>query len=208
MYATDLTDAQWQFTKSSLTNVTRKRKYELRFIVNAMLYVVKTGCQWRMLPNDSPKWQLVYYYYRKWARDGTWDLLLDHLRGKARTKKKQNENPTMGIMDSQSVRSANNKAQKGIDGNKKVKGRKRHIVVDKNGWLLSVMVSAANIHDSKAADLLLEFLKETIAGIKLLVADGGYRGGLAERIKKQFGYSLKIIMRPDEKNKGFIPLPI
>ncbi len=121
MYATDLTEAQWQFTKSSLHKITRKRKHELRYIINAIMYLVKTGCQWRMLPKDFPKWQLVYYYYSKWSDDGTWDLILDRLRSRARFKKGQNENPSMGITDSQSVRSANNMALKGIDGNKKIK---------------------------------------------------------------------------------------
>jgi len=208
MYATNLTDAQWQFTKSSLSNVTRKRKHELRFIIDAILYLVKTGCQWRMLPNEFPKWQLVYYYYSKWSDDGTWDLILDSLRSKARFKKGQNEQPSLGIMDSQSVRSANNMALKSIDGNKKIKGRKRHVVVDKNGWLIAVMVCVAHVHDSKAADLLMRVIRESVVGLRLLIADGGYRGELAERIKKGFGYTLKIIMRSDENKHAFTPLPI
>ena len=208
MYATDLTEAQWQFTKSSLHKNTRKRKHELRYIINAIMYLVKTGCQWRMIPKDFPKWQLVYYYYSKWSDDGTWDLILDRLRSRARFKKGQNENPSMGIMDSQSVRSANNMALKGIDGNKKIKGRKRHVVVDRNGWLIAVMVCVANIHDCKAAELLIRVFEESIIGIKLLIADGGYRGELAKKIKSVFGYTLKIIMRTDEKKNGFTPLPI
>lgn len=208
MYATDLSEAQWQFTKNSLHKNTRKRKHELRYIINAIMYLVKTGCQWRMLPNDYPKWQLVYYYYSKWSDDGTWDLILDRLRSNARFKKGQNENPTLGIMDSQSVRSANNMALKGIDGNKKIKGRKRHVVVDKNGWLIAVMVCVANIHDCKAAELLMRVVKESIVGLKLLIADGGYRGELAEKIKSVFCCTLKIIMRTDEKKKEFTPLPI
>ncbi len=208
MYATDLTDAQWQYTKSSLIDIDRKRKHDLRQIINALFYLVKTGCQWRMLPTDFPKWQLIYYYYRKWGSDGTLDLLLDTLRSKARIRKNQGASPTLGIIDSQSVRSANNRTVKGIDGNKKVKGRKRHIVVDKNGWLICVIVTVANLHDSKAAETLIMNLKQVLVGIKLLVADGGYRGELAEKIKKQLGYILKVIMRTEEKNNGFTPLPV
>ena len=208
MYATDLTDAQWQYTKSSLIDIDRKRKHDLRLIINALFYLVKTGCQWRMLPTDFPKWQLVYYYYRKWGCDGTLDLLLDTLRSKARSRKNQGASPTLGIIDSQSVRSANNRTVKGIDGNKKVKGRKRHIVVDKNGWLICVIVTVANLHDSKAAETLIINLKQVLVGIKLLVADGGYRGELAEKIKKQLGYILKVIMRTEEKNSVFTPLPV
>jgi transposase len=208
MYATDLTDAQWQCTKSSLDYVGRKRKHDLRVIINALLYLVKTGCQWRKPPSDFPKWQLVYYYYRKWGSDGTLDLLLDSLRSKARVRKDQGATPTMGIIDSQSVRGANNRTVKGIDGNKKVKGRKRHIVADKNGWLISVLVTVANLHDSKAAEMLAKNLNQVLVGIKLLIADGGYRGELADRIKKQFGYILKVIMRAEEKSNVFTPLPV
>ena len=208
MYATDLTDTQWQFTKSFLHKIERKRKHDLCCIINAIMYLVKTGCQWRMLPKEYPKWQLVYYYYSKWSDDGTWDLILDRLRSRARLKKGQKENPTMGIVDSQTVRSANNMALKSIDGNKKIKGRKRHIVVDKNGWLIAVMVCVAHVHDCKAAELLMRVLKESIIGIKLLIADGGYRGELAEKVKNIFGYTLKIVMRTDEKKNEFTPLPI
>ncbi len=97
---------------------------------------------------------------------------------------------------------------KSVDGNKKVKGRKRHIVVDKNGWLITVMVCVAHIHDCKAAELLMRKLKENICGIKLLIADGGYRGELAEKIKKGFGYILQIVMRSDKEDKTFKPLPM
>ena len=122
-------------------------------IWNAIFYLVKTGCQWRMLPKEFPKWELVYYYYRKWASLDVFDLLLDKLRGHVRVERSQNMEPGVGIIDSQSVKWGNNRSLNGVDGNKKVKGVKRHIVVDKNGFLIAVMVTVANIHDSKAAYL-------------------------------------------------------
>lgn len=182
MYATDLTDAQYEFIINSLEIKPRKRKHELRAIFNGIFYLVKTGCQWRMLPKEYPKWQLVYYYYDKWNENGSFDLLLDKVRGKARINKEQNENPTLGIMDSQTVRSANRAALKSVDGNKKIKGR-------------------------KAAVLLMRKVKESVMGLKLIVADGGYRGELIEYVRNFFGYMIQIVMRSDNK-KEFTPLPV
>lgn len=205
MYSTNLTQTQWQFIKSSLDLNERKRKHDLRLIWNAIHFLVKTGCQWRMLPSNFPKWQLVYYYYSKWARLEIYDLILEKLRGKVRVKLNQNEEPSLGIMDSQSVRWGNNRALNGIDGNKKVKGIKRHVIVDKNGFLIAIMVCVANIHDSKAALLLMRVLKEFLCSIKVIVADGGYRGELADTVKKGFNYIIEVVMRSD-KESNFKPV--
>ena len=178
MYQTDLTETEWQYITKVLNLQERKRKYDLRLIWNAIFYLVKTGCQWRMLPLDFPKWQLVYYYYRKWASQLDFDLLLEKLRGHVRVKRGQSMEPSVGIMDSQSVRCGNNASLNGIDGNKKVKGIKRHVIVDKNGFLIAVMVTIANVHDSKAAYLLMRVLKEMCSSVKNILADGGYRGEL------------------------------
>jgi transposase len=206
IYPSDLTDSQWKFIKSSLTFHERKRKYDLRSIWNAINYIVKTGCQWRLLPTNFPKWQLVYYYYSKWASMEIYDLILEKLRGKVRVKCNQKENPTLGIMDSQSVRWGNNRSLNGIDGNKKVKGIKRHVIVDTNGFLIAVMVCVANIHDSKAALLLMRVLKEFLSGIKVIIADGGYRGELAEMVKNRFGFLIKVVMRTGSDSTEFKPV--
>ena len=110
-------------------------------IWNTIFYLVKTGCQWRMFPLDFPKWQLVYYYYRKLASQLNFDLLLEKLRGHVRVKCGQSMEPCVGIMNSQSVKWGNNASLNGVDGNKKVKGIERHVVVDKNGFLIAVMVT-------------------------------------------------------------------
>lgn len=206
MYTTDLTETQWQFIKSSLIFKERKRKYDLRTIWNAIHYIVKTGCQWRFLPSNFPKWQLVYYYYSKWAVLEIYDLILEKLRMKVRVKMGQKEEASLGIMDSQSVRWGNNRSLNGIDGNKKVKGIKRHVIVDKNGFLIAIMVCVANIHDSKAALLLMRIIKEFLSSIKIVIADGGYRGELAENAKKIYGYVINVVMRTDKETSDFKPV--
>ena len=195
MYSTDLSNTQWQFIKKSIHIEDRKRKYDLRRIWDGINYLVKTGCQWRMLPSNFPKWQLVYYYYSKWASLDVFDLLLEKLRNKVRAKMDQNSAASLGIMDSQSVRWGINRALNSFDGNKKVKGIKRHVVVDKNGFLIAVMVGVAHVHDSKAALLLMRVLKEFLSSIKVIIADGGYRGELADEVKKIFGDVVNVVMR-------------
>jgi transposase len=204
-YPTDLSDNQWQFIKKTLQLGERKRKHNLRSIWNAIHYLIKTGCQWRMLPLNFAKWQLVYYYYKKWADLEYFDLLLSKLREHVRVKKGQNAEASLGILDSQSVRWGNNKALNSYDGNKKVKGIKRHVIVDKNGFLVAVMVTVAHIHDSKAVMLLMRVLRDMLCSVKVIVADGGYRGEIAEQVKKGFGYLIQVVMRSDDKKTGFKP---
>lgn len=206
MYTTDLSNTQWQFIKSSLNIEERKRKHDLREIWNGINYLVKTGCQWRMLPSNFPKWQLVYYYYSKWASLDLFDLLLEKLRNRVRVKMGQKSDASLGIMDSQSVRWGNNRSLNSYDGNKKIKGIKRHVVVDKNGFLIAVMVGVAHVHDSKAALLLMRVLKEFLCSIKVIIADGGYRGELAEEARNVFGYIIKVIMRKEDTSKEFKPV--
>jgi len=204
-YPTDLSESQWQFIKKTLQLDERKRKHNLRSIWNAINYLVKTGCQWRMLPLNFAKWQLVYYYYKKWSDLEQFDLLLAKLRELVRVKKGQNAEASLGILDSQSVRWGNNRALNSYDGNKKVKGIKRHVIVDKNGFLIAVMVTVAHIHDSKAVMLLMRVLKELLCSVQVIIADGGYRGEIAQQVKKSFGYLIQVVMRSDDKKTGFKP---
>lgn len=205
-YSTNISDNQWQFIKNTLEIKERKRKHSLRTIWNAIMYLVKTGCQWRMLPNDFPKWELVYHYYSKWSNAEDFDLLLSKLREKIRLKRKQKPEPSLGIMDSQSVKWGNNCSLKGFDGNKKVKGIKRHMIVDKNGFLLAIMVTVANVHDSKAVELLMRTLFYFLNPIKIILADGGYRGEIIEQVKNRFGYLIRVVMRRDDKTTEFKPV--
>ena len=178
------------------------------FSKRAIIYVDKTGCQWRMLPCEFPKWQLVYYYFQKWVREGVFDELLDNIRNLVRKKLGKNISPSVGVIDSQSVKSCSYGGQdRGFDGNKKINGRKRHIVTDTNGLLLSVVVHAANEYDGKKAFDVINTLKHRFDKIQKIYADGGYRGGeLAQKLKNELHYDLEITLRSD-KAPQFKPLP-
>jgi len=176
------------------------------YVKYGMLYFCcKTGCQWRILPSDFPSWELVYYYYRKWSFLGEFDLLLNNLREKACVSMGQKAEASLAIMDSQSVRWGNNRSLNGVDGNKRVKGIKQHVVVDKNGFLIAVMVTIACVHDGKATCLLARCLKELCCNIKVIFADAGYRGEVSQKIKNALGYLLEIIVSGDKVN-GFKPI--
>ena len=205
-YPSDLTDNQWQVIKNMI-DTGRRRKYNLRGIIDAILYVTKSGCQWRMLPSDFAPWQSVYYYFRKWKRDGLIEEIHDYLVKKIRIKKNKDPLPLVGIIDSQSAKSINIcEGNIGYDGGKKIKGRKRHIVVDTLGLMLSIVIHSATIHDSKGAESVLDELKSKyLSGIVKIFADGGYRGELIERIREKFGWVLEIVKR-NESHK-FVILP-
>lgn len=120
--------------------------------MNAILYLLKTGCQWRMIPGNFASWESVYYYFSKWKNEGIFEELLDKLRSMVRIRFGRNESPSMSIIDSRSVRTSHHvDSVRRLDGNKKIKGRKQHIIVDSQSYLMSVTVHEANIHDSKAA---------------------------------------------------------
>ena len=185
----------------------RKRKHSLREIFNAVLYLLKTGCQWRMLPSDFPKWELVYYYFRQWKEDGTLEELNEVLRNRLRKQCGKSLSPSVGLIDSQSAKTTRVGGEsRGYDGGKKIKGRKRHIITDTNGWLLSVVIHAANEHDSQTGFGVMETLRYRFERMKKIYADGGYRGELVSKVKQQLGWDLEITLRAD-KETGFKPLP-
>ena len=140
MYPTDLTDSQWQNIKNQLPAKIwqRKRKHSIRLVINAVLYVTKTGIQWRMLPNDYPDWKPVYCYFRKWAQDGTVEQIHHSLLVRTRAALGREASPGLGLLDSQSVKSMSLTGCKGFDGNKKLTGRKRFIVTDTQGFVLAL----------------------------------------------------------------------
>ena len=130
-YPTNLTDKQWQVTEKILDPQHRKRKYSLRDIMDVIMYIVKTGCQWRMLPRDFPPYNTVFYYFNKWKLEGVFEELVDTLHVIIRRLMGREDTPSVGIIDSRSIKSSHHVAHdRGIDGNKKIKGRKEHIVVD------------------------------------------------------------------------------
>jgi putative transposase len=206
-YPTNLTEKQWQVIENILNGKKRKRKYSLREIFNAIFYLLKTGCQWRMLPEDFPKWQLVYYYFNQWKEDGTLEELNEILRDMLRKQCGKKRSPSVGLIDSQSVKTTRIGGEaRGYDGGKKIKGRKRHIITDTNGWLLSVIVHAANEHDSQTGFEVMETLRYRFQRMKKIYADGGYRGELTDKVKQQLGWNMEITLRSD-KDTGFKSLP-
>lgn len=207
-YPTDLNDSQWQVIEKCFSSkeLERKRKDNLRTIWNALFYMAKAGCQWRMLPNDFPKWRTVNYYFYKWLDNGLFDLVVSRVREFARLLSHCKKEPTAGIMDSQSVKMSCNPGIRGIDANKKVNGRKRHVITDTQGFLLAVLVHPANVHDSKMALLLLRRLKEFGINLKAIFADGGYTGPLQQLALTLYHCVIYIVMRSDQQ-KGFVPLP-
>jgi putative transposase len=199
MYETDLTEAQWQVIKNHLPNINRKRKNSLREILNAILYLNKTGCQWRYLPKSYPKWQLVFYYFNLWQIEEIWDDLMIRLTEMAREKLKRNSQASVVIVDCQSVKTTMVGGLRGYDGNKKVKGRKRHIAVDTQGNLIDTIVHCANQHETKTLELLVQKLKEHQFRIVKIIADAGYRGEIIETIKNKYNIILEVIPRDKVK---------
>lgn len=206
-YPSDLTDSQWQFIKNIVDNG-RKRKYSVRQIVNAILYITKSGCQWRMLPDSFPPWQSVYYYFRRWKYYGIIEEIHDKLVEKTRLRKDKKVSPSVGIIDSQSVKTVNIcQGNIGYDGGKKTKGRKRHIVVDTLGLLIAVVIQPANLHDSKGAfDVLLALKDKYFNAIKKVFADGGYRGDtLKEWAFKTIGCAIEVVKRNEHDKFKVLP---
>ncbi len=147
-----------------------------------------------MLPSDFAPWQTVYYYFRKWKLEGVWEELLNVLHAKARKSVGKEESPSLGIIDSRSVKTSHHvDTDRGIDGNKKIKGRKDHIVVDTLGLPMAIKVHEANIHDSKGAKPTIENLAYKFPRLSKILADGGYQGDLAAWVKDKFGWELEVV---------------
>jgi putative transposase len=215
-YPSDLTDPQWALVEPLLPHVPRRRrrgrprKTELREVVNALFYHVREGCTWRALPHDLPPWKTAYNYFRAWDRDGTWQKLLDTLRPLARVKAGRGPMPRVAAIDSQSVKTATGGKQRGTDGGKKVQGRKRHILVDPLGFLIAVVVTAANVDDARAAqDRFTEVRGRDFPRLRGVFADGKYHNyawydWLAVHRRP---YRLEIVRRPKGET-AFQPLPV
>jgi putative transposase len=209
-YPSDLTNAQWKPIASSIPPVKaggRPRKYEMREVVNALLYVNREGCSWRALPHDFPHWKTVYNFFRAFEADGTWDAVLTALRVEVRTKLGRDATPSGACIDSQSVKTAAGGSEVGVDGGKKVRGRKRHIVTDTLGLLLVVLVTAANADDGETApEVLGELHADEFPRLSVVWADTKYRNHNLDRwLAAQDRLRVEVTSKP-EGEKGFKPL--
>jgi putative transposase len=211
-YPTDLTDSQWNIIKEWLPPPARtgRPRLNLRHVLDAVCYVVKGGIQWRMLPREYPCWQSVYHYFRRWCRDGTWRRIHDALRAAVRRRAGRHKHPTAGCLDSQSVRATEvaQAATCGNDSHKRVKGRKRHVLVDTQGLALSVAVTGANVQDKAGALSALQRLGGGGKKLRRIWADGAYRtarGHLASWLMRR-GVALTVVSAP-EGQRGFTLLP-
>ena len=208
-YSSTLTNRQWQLIRQLLPPRARRgrRPLDRRRVINAILYVVRTGCQWRMLPKDFPNWSTVYGIFWRWRNDGTWERIHDALREKVRKAMGKKSTPSVAIIDSQSIRSAEGGEERGYDAAKKITGRKRHLAVDTLGLLLAVVVHRGDCQDQEGARWVIKKLSQKFSRLKVLFGDTAYgRSGLPAWTLKPFGWILQTVLRPVGV-PGFVVLP-
>lgn len=198
-YASDLSDQEFELIAPYVAQPEgsgKKREVDIREVLNALFYRIRTGCQWRMLPKNFPAWYHVWYYYRTWRNDGTWERINTLLRREVRSKLDRDPEPSVAIIDSQSIETTEMGGEKGFNPYKQVKGRKRNLMTDTLGLILFVVVCAANIADSDGAEYIFHETKGRFPRLRTVLVDQGYKGWLAEFARHWFGIIVDIVQRP------------
>ncbi len=206
-YPSDLSDEEWALLEPHLPAPKRRgrpRLHSPREILDAVFYVLKTGCQWRMLPREFPPWKTVFHYFRRWRIDGTWKSMNRVLRRRLRERLGREPEPSAGVVDSQSAKTTGVGGEaRGFDGGKKVRGRKRHLLVDTEGLVIEARIHSAKVLDRDGIRLLLEPLKDRLPRLSCLWVDQGYEGRGKEWTERALDLSVEVVRRspkpaPDE----------
>ncbi|HEY9663712.1 MAG TPA: IS5 family transposase, partial [Allocoleopsis sp.] len=209
-YPSDLSDAEWKILRQVLPQPKgfgHPVEVDFREILNGIFYVQRTGCQWEMMPHDLPPYSTVYRYFQKWQRKGIWQQMHDQIREKLRTQLGRDEQSSVAIADSQSVKTTEKRGVYGFDGGKKVKGRKRHIVVDSQGLLIGVLITEANASERLGAIVVLDEAKEKLSRLEVIWVDQGYSGKkFAHAVKQVCGEQVRVEVI-ERKSAAFEQLP-